>query len=40
MRSDIIETDLCIRYYSDALKKDKLSSVDGITTDSRLVKKK
>ena len=39
MRIDIIETDLFIRYFSDALKIDKLSSVDGITTDSRLVKK-
>mgnify|MGYP003967874851 FL=1 len=39
MRIDIIETDLFIRYLSDALKMDKLRSVDGITTDSRLVKK-
>ena len=39
MRIDIIETDLFIRYLSDALKMDKLCSVDGITTDSRLVKK-
>ena len=39
MRIDIIETDLFIRYLSDELKMDKLCSVDGITTDSRLVKK-
>ena len=39
MRIDIIETDLFIKYLSDALKMDKLCSVDGITTDSRLVKK-
>ena len=39
MRIDIVETDLFINYLSDALKVDNLSSVNGITTDSRLVKK-
>ena len=39
MRIDIVETDLFINYLSDALKMDNLSSVNGITTDSRLVKK-
>ena len=39
MRIDIVETDLFINYLSDALKMDNLSSVSGITTDSRLVKK-
>ena len=39
MRIDIVENDLFINYLSDALKVDNLSSVNGITTDSRLVKK-
>lgn len=39
MRIDIVETDLFINYLSDTLKMDNLSSVNGITTDSRLVKK-
>ena len=39
MRIDIVETDLFINYLSDVLKMDNLSSVNGITTDSRLVKK-
>ena len=39
MRIDIVETDLFINYLSDALKMDNLSSVNGLTTDSRLVKK-
>ena len=39
MRIDIIETDLFIRYISDALNKDNLSPISGITTDSRHVQK-
>ncbi len=39
MRVDIIETDLFVRYLSDALNIDNLSSITGISTDSRHVKK-
>ena len=38
MRIDIIETDLFLSYLSDALNRDNLSSISGITTDSRHVK--
>ena len=39
MRVDIIETDLFVRYLSDELNTDNLSSITGISTDSRHVKK-
>ena len=38
MRIDIIETDLFLSYLSEALNRDNLSPVSGITTDSRHVK--
>ena len=38
MRIDIIETDLFLSYLSEALNRDNLSPISGITTDSRHVK--
>ena len=38
MRIDIIETDLFLNYLSEALNRDNLSPISGITTDSRHVK--